>query len=140
MSVTVKNPVIKSKFAALKKPPLQQALNIIKDDNVAETTSRGWTRFKSGISTKKDSDTKGRVFVNDNVSRGATATNKQIGAWLQYGTPGHGPVTARALRFKIGGKVIFAKWVKGIKAVNWWGLKDTAKEKVRELIRKFIGN
>lgn len=139
MTVIVKNPVIKSKFAALKKPPLQQALNIIKEDNVKETTSRGWQRFKQGIETKKDSDTKGRVFVNDNVSRGATATNKQIGAWLQFGTPAHGPVTAKALRFKIGGKVIFAKWVKGIKAVNWWGLFETTKDKVRELLKKYIG-
>lgn len=139
MTVIVKNPVIKSKFAALKKPPLQQALNIIKEDNVKETTSRGWQRFKSGIETKKDSDTKGRVFVNDNVSRGATATNKQIGAWQQFGTPAHGPVTAKALRFKIGGKVIFTKWVKGIKAINWWGLFETTKDKVRELLKKYIG-
>jgi hypothetical protein len=138
MSVTVKNPVIRNKFAALKKPPIQQALNIIKDDNVNETTSRGWQRFKSGIVTKKDTDTSGRVFVNDNAVRGSSATNKQIGAWLQYGTPGHGPVKAKALRFKIGGKTIFAKWVKGIKAVNWWGLKESSVKKIRELINEWL--
>jgi hypothetical protein len=139
MPVTVKNPFIKERLKKAGKPPIAQALKIVKDDLVQDTRSRGWKRFGAGIQAVKDTDTSGRVFVNDNAVRGSSATNKQIGAWLQYGTPGHGPVKAQALRFKIGGKTIFAKWVKGIKAVNWWGLRETAKEKVRELLRKYIG-
>jgi len=41
-------------------------------------------------------------------------TNSMVIFYLNFGTEAHGPVTARALRFKIGGKVIFAKWVQGV--------------------------
>ena len=138
MSVTVINPVIKEKIARAPKPPINDALKIIKADNVEETTIRGWSRFKSGIETKKDTDHSGRVFVNDNKTKNSEATNHQIGGWQHFGTPSHGPVTAKAMRFKIGNKVIFSKWVMGITAQNWWGLKESTKEKVRELLHKFF--
>lgn len=139
MSVTVKNPVIKNKFINARKLRLKQALNAIKKDLVDTTTQRGWNRFKSGIQTAEDSPTKGRVFVNDTITGNSKAANSKIGAWLHYGTPSHGPVTAKAMRFKIAGKWIFSKWVMGITASNWWGLKETAKTKVREILSKFYG-
>jgi len=139
MSVTVKNPVIKQRLQTGKKPPLKQALAIIKNEHVDITRSKGWSRFGSGISTKEDSATKGRVFVNDNVKGPGTATNKQIGGWLQFGTPAHGPVKAKAMRWYKGSKPVFAKWVKGIKAFKWWGLTETIKEKVRTLLSKHYG-
>jgi len=36
--------------------------------------------------------------------------------YLEEGTRAHGPVSAKALRFKIGGRWVYAKWVKGIRA------------------------
>ena len=79
MSVLVKNPVIKERLIKAKTPPIDKCLKVIKDDNVAETTSRGWNRFKSGIEAKKDTDHSGRVFVNQNAKDGK-ATNLQIGS------------------------------------------------------------
>ena len=139
MSVTVINPVIKEKIARASKPPINEALKIIKADNVEETTIRGWSRFKSGIETKKDTDHSGRVFVNDNKV-GGKATNHQIGGWQHFGTPSHGPKTAKAMVWfkNFASTPIFAKWVMGITAQNWWGLKESTKETVRELLHKFF--
>jgi len=38
-----------------------------------------------------------------------------------------------------GGQRVFAKKVKGIKATNWWGLTETIKTKVREMLTKYYG-
>ena len=38
--------------------------------------------------------------------------------YIEHGTSAHGPVTANALKFDIGGKTIFAKWVQGIQPHN----------------------
>lgn len=148
MPVAVKNAFIKERLKKGLKPPISQALKIIADDNKAEAKSHGWKRFAKGIEYKKDSDTKGRVYVNDEVTasvgaggtnRISTATNKQIGGFLEFGTPDHGPVTAKAMRWFKGSKVIFAKRVKGIKATPWWGLKQKSKDAIRELLKKFFG-
>ena len=40
---------------------------------------------------------------------------RHYASYIEYGTRAHGPVTARFLRFKIGGKFISTKWVKGIR-------------------------
>lgn len=148
MSVAVKNPVIKTKIAKALKPPLQQGLNIIKADNVETATGR----LKKAIETKKDSDTVGRVYVNEEVSGGirsaglsagnaiSSATNRQIGGFLHFGTPDHGPKTAKVMRWFSGGKAVFAKRVRGITANNWWGLKEKSKVKIRELLSKFFGS
>lgn len=148
MPVTVQNPVILNKIKRIGKPPISAALKIIAGDLKAEAASHGWKRFGKGIEYVKDSDTTGRVFVNDEVTGSisrsglsasgniGTANNNQIGAYLHYGTPDHGPVTAKFLRFRIGSKIIYTKRVKGIPATPWWGLKETSKEKVRELLLK----
>ena len=40
---------------------------------------------------------------------------KHYASYIEYGTRAHGPVTARFLRFRIGGRLVFTKWVKGIR-------------------------
>lgn len=152
MSVAVKNPVVKTKLSRALKPPLQQGLNIIKADNVETAAGYGWSRFNKAIETKKDSDTVGRVYVNEEVSGGirsaglsagnaiSSATNRQIGGFLHFGTPDHGPKTAKVMRWFSGGKAVFAKRVRGITAKNWWGLKEKSKVKIRELLSKFFGS
>jgi hypothetical protein len=40
---------------------------------------------------------------------------KHYASYIEYGTRAHGPVRARALRFVIGGRVIFARRVRGIR-------------------------
>lgn len=152
MSVTVKNPVIAKKIAAARKPPINQCLNAIASDNASSASSHGWTRFKvkQAIETQLDTDHSGRVFVNDAVAPGrmqksglsmamnqSVATNKQIGGWLQFGTSAHGPKTAKMLSWIQGGKRVFARSVKGITATDWWGLKDSAKKKVRDILQKY---
>jgi len=139
MSVTVKNPVIKNKFINARKPPLKQALNVIKKELVAETTQRGWQRFKTGIETAEDSATTGRVFVNNAVTGSGTASNTQIGAWLHYGRGWVYPVKAQVLRWFSGGQAVFSKRSKPTKATNWWGLKETIKVKIRKLFHRDNG-
>jgi hypothetical protein len=138
MPVTVKNPFIKERLKKAGKPPIAQALKIVKDDLVQDTRSRGWKRFGAGIQAVKDSDTKGRVFVNDNTV-GGTATNKQIASWLHFGRGEVRPVKAQALRWLSKGKAVFSKYSKPTKPTYWWGLKDSIKEKVRKLKNLFYG-
>jgi len=148
MPVTVKKPVIQKRIEKLRKPPIKQALNIVAQGKRADAASHRWNRFKAGIETKEETPHSGIVFVNDNVtgsvSRGgfnniSTATNKQIGGFLHFGTPDHGPKTATMLSWLSGGQRVFAKKVEGIKATNWWGLTETIKTKVREMLTKYYG-
>ncbi len=133
----------------LKKPPMDKMLKAGKDDLVKESTSHGWKRFVSGIETVKDSETKGRIFVNDDVVPGQmqqsglsagmnnfTATNKQIAGWLHWGRKAFGPKTAKVLSWIQDGKRVFSMWVKATNPTNWWGLKEATKEKIRNIFRK----
>lgn len=64
-----------------------------------------------------------RAGAVQNTGSGARTTIQNIAPqarFLNDGTPAHGPVRAKALRFTIGGKVVFATRVRGIAARNWW--------------------
>jgi hypothetical protein len=129
----------------LSKPPIDKLLKSGREDLVKETTSRGWNRFREGIEDNKISETSGIIFVNDAVVSGErftgtklTATNKQIGGWLHYGTPEHGPKKAKVLSWVSGGVRIFAKKVKGIKATNWWGLKPDMVAKLNKIAKGWL--
>lgn len=47
------------------------------------------------------------------------------------GTKAHGPVSADFLRFEIGGRVIYTKWVEGVTATHWFdeGVTDVTWER-----------
>lgn len=141
----IKGMTYKTYAKRLSKPPMDKLLKTAKDDLVKESTSRGWNRFRQGVETNKVSETRGIIFVNDAVVSGEhftgtklTATNKQIGGWLHYGTKTHGPKTAKMLSWISGGIRFFAKEVKGIKATHWWGLKEPMKIKLRKIYSDWL--
>lgn len=48
--------------------------------------------------------------------QGGVTAHAPYAVFVHQGTRAHGPVRAQALRFEIGGRVIFAKRVRGVKA------------------------
>lgn len=116
-----------------------QAANIARNDLRDDTTSRGWKRFKHGIISEKIDDLSAKVFISDS-NEGGPVSMKDIASFLHFGTTDHGPVTAKALRFKPKGSkdFIFRKHVKGIKATGFWRLMETSIEKINKLINDWI--
>ena len=53
--------------------------------------------------------------VQDTITEGFVEAG-EASRYLEYGTPDHGPVRAKALRFEINGHVIFRRFVRGITA------------------------
>ena len=154
MPVTVKGPTF-SKYAAKvrRTSPIKKCLNAIASDLKSTARSHGWQRFNSSILTKETTASSGVIYVADTVSAGRmssmglsagmsrnTATDKQIAGFLHFGTPDHGPKTAKMLSWISGGVRIFANKVRGISAKYWWGLTDTAKDKVRVILSEFYKN
>lgn len=143
MPVTVKGPTF-SKYATKvrRTSPIKKCLNAVASDLKSTARSHGWQRFNSAIETKELTGSSGIIYVNENVSNTLNnlkgATNKQIAGFLHFGTPDHGPKTAKMLTWVSGGIRIWAKEVKGIAAKYWWGLTDTAKDKVRSHIQQWL--
>lgn len=56
------------------------------------------------------------VLVRNKGLNGEVSVNAKQGIFIEEGTKDHGPVRAKVLRFRIGGKLIYTQRVKGIKA------------------------
>lgn len=58
----------------------------------------------------------------------------------QYGTKGHGPKTASMLRFETGGKIIYAKYVRGITARKIIGLGRILIQDIFEIFNRYLND
>src|SRR5205823_4691067 len=105
---------------------------VVVNELKATARDNNWKRFESTIFQQTiDENTEMISISNENNS-------KQIAGFLQFGTPWHGPVTAKALKFQPKGSnsFIFRKYVKGINPVNWWSFTD----RVLNAIKNFINS
>ncbi len=85
-------------------------------------------RLKAGF--KKEKVTKFSVEVKNPV---------EYAAYHHFGTRGHGPTRAKMLRFEGGdGRIIFAKWVKGLPARPLIGLSKIIMQDIIEIFNKFL--
>lgn len=63
---------------------------------------------------------------------GGVSANTHYALFVHEGTRAHGPVRAKALRFEIAGRVIFAKRVRGVKARPF--LRNAVERAAREVV------
>ena len=135
-----------SKFKRMDNFPFKGYLNVGRDSKADEMGGMGWINLqkKSNMTTKIISETPqektGSIYFTDNKMSGSNATAKQIAGFQEFGTPAHGPVTAKALRLKLKGsnKFIFRKWVKGIQGKEFFFLTDYCISNMKSFANEYI--
>lgn len=93
----------------------------------AADTTRSRVRWYLSQGGHYDTNNLDRSMTTKEISSDPLHPKRAVGSPLEYakfleeGTRGHGPVRAKALRFKPKGsnKFVFAKWVRGIAAVRF---------------------
>lgn len=81
---------------------------------VSDEHSGSSSRLKDAHSVTPPADTGTVISMN-------LVADTPYARFLVEGTQAHGPVSAKALRFKIGGQTIYRTWVKGIEPRSqWW--------------------
>jgi hypothetical protein len=130
----INNEMIFINYQNLTKEIKKNFLNDVKDiaiDNLKDFSSgKNWKTIGKNIQYK----------VTDNEIIIYPSTNKSdLFGWLHYGTKAHGAVTAKALHWKEGGKHIFVKWVRGIKATNFFEINSSMESKIQKLIAFYSG-
>ena len=120
----------KLKRIELKPRQIEEALKILVKD-IQDHTPVDTGKLRASISTKRTSSG-GEIYIKGK-------RNNEVAKYLIEGTKGHGPKKAKALRFVIMGRVVYTKWVKGIKK-GYWKFRPTrtAYNKFATRIAKFL--
>ena len=128
VKIQVKIPKIKLK--KLTHRQIDEALNILVTD-IQRNTPVDTGKLRASVSKRKTA-TGGEIYLKGK-------RNNEVAGYLIDGTKGHGPKKAKALRFVIMGRVVYTKWVKGIKKGYWkFQPSKSAVSKFANRIKHFI--